>query len=211
VRFSTATPGRVQQLAGQAGYAFDVPVGTTLSTTVTTPTLDCAAVSPAYAGEQVGEQLTLELSNEYVMEQSWCTGGQQYDQVNVYLTDQAYNPAPVPFDSTTVDGTALGAYLASDPGAGGVEASWRVRAQVVLTGNGFTGATAVTFTPQGGTPVDAPTFTVDGDGRITATVPDSRRSSAPGSSRSSPTPRSRSAPPPARSWWPTSTAPRTWR
>jgi hypothetical protein len=89
---STYTPGRVQQIPGESGYAFLLPTGTTLQTTVTAPTLSCNLIPVSFRNEQIGVQNTLEIAGEYIVEQSWCTGGAQVNQVNLDISNQGYNP-----------------------------------------------------------------------------------------------------------------------
>jgi len=102
-----ATPGRVEQLAGQAGYAFDTTGDLSLATTVTVPTLQCSAVPLSERNAQPGLQLSLEIGGQYVMVQSFCAPGgspgsyQQYSILNVLLSG-------VPYQST--------GYMATVPG-----------------------------------------------------------------------------------------------
>ena len=86
-------PGRVQQLPGESGYAMLLTAGTTLSTTLTAPTLSCNQIPVQYRNEQIGVQNTLEIGGEYVMEQSWCSSNnQQFQQINIDVSNQPYNP-----------------------------------------------------------------------------------------------------------------------
>jgi hypothetical protein len=79
-RLATSTPGRVQQLQGQAGYAFDLPsMDTSLTTTVTIPTLTCTGLP---GSQTFGIQLSLEIGGAYSMVQTFCFGGQQYNEIN---------------------------------------------------------------------------------------------------------------------------------
>jgi|GEM_PF-3403228 len=86
---STSTPGRVQQLPGQSGYAFDIPTtgAVSISTTVTVPNLNCDAVPVRLRNYTFGLQQNLEMNGDYVMIQDFCTtsnrgGYDQYDQLN---------------------------------------------------------------------------------------------------------------------------------
>ncbi len=98
VPLTTSTPGRVQQLQGQAGYAFDTPSSTTITTTVTVPTIQCSAVPFFDQGNQPGLQESLEIGGQYAMVQSFCGPGgapgsyQQYNSLNFLLNGVPYRP-----------------------------------------------------------------------------------------------------------------------
>jgi len=105
-----ATPGRVEQLEGQAGYAFDTASTISLNTTVTVPTVQCSTVPAFERDTQPGLQLSLEIGGQYVMVQSFCAPGgspgsyQQYNYLNVLLTG-------VPYQSTGYRATFPGAQV----------------------------------------------------------------------------------------------------
>lgn len=97
LRPAVANPGRVQQIAGQAGYAFDTGTTVTVSTTVTVPTLQCGLVPVAERSSQPGLQQTLEVGGQYVMVESFCApssggGYSQFNLMNALLNGQPYDP-----------------------------------------------------------------------------------------------------------------------
>jgi hypothetical protein len=86
--FTLDQPGRVEQLPGQAGYALTVPLGTTSTTTLTTPSLTCAAVPSIYRETETGVQLTMEVNGVYVYGQATCFDGEQTDYFAVSFTSR---------------------------------------------------------------------------------------------------------------------------
>jgi len=169
-----ATPGRVEQLEGQAGYAFDTASTISLNTTVTVPTVQCSTVPAFERDTQPGLQLSLEIGGQYVMVQSFCAPGgspgsyQQYNYLNVLLTG-------VPYQSTGYRATFPGAQVelaeAADASsltasitAPGFTQSWTVDGS--WTGSAFVGALDYLENPAGGVPAYSPvsfaSTTVDG-------------------------------------------------
>lgn len=161
-----ATPGRVQQLPGQAGYAFDTPATIALATTVTVPTLQCSGVPQFERNSQPGLQLSQEIGGQYVMVQSFCAPGgspgsyQQYNYMNVLLAGIPYQPTGLlgTFPgaqihlSETADSSGLTATIAA-PGQGfsqsfNVPGSW--------TGSAFVGTLDYLENANGGVPAYNP-------------------------------------------------------
>lgn len=85
----SSTPDRVEQFAGQAGYAFDLPTTgpASLTTTITVPTVNCGQVPFSLRNNTYGIQITLEMGADQAMLQTFCAPSgigayQQFNEIN---------------------------------------------------------------------------------------------------------------------------------
>lgn len=176
--FTDDQPGRVEQLPGEAGYAFSAPLGTTVTTTVTTPTLTCGAVPPADRSVEAGEQITLELAGQYLFEQSFCFLGEEYNRFNVSISSQPYTPEGLDSVTSGVTGTftetvyatrVVAAMVVPDQKGNPkiIDETWTIPGSFTPhAGGGFVGTLDEVYTSAGGTvPFTQLTFgATDADG-----------------------------------------------
>lgn len=160
--FTDDQPGRVEQLPGQAGYAFSAPLGTTVTSTVTAPNLTCSAVPPADSSVETGEQITFELAGQYLMVQSFCFVGELYDRFNVLISSQAYTPygleAVTPGATGTLTETVYATRVVAtmdipaQRGAAAFDRTWDIPGSFTSdAGGGFIGTLDRVYTSAGGT------------------------------------------------------------
>lgn len=155
--FTDNQPGRVVQLSGQAGYAVStLPLGTTMTTTVTTPTLTCKQVPSQYDGVQTGVQLTFEMEGIYLYAQSYCVEGGQTDYFAVSFTSQrqeTVTPGVTATLTETVDATEVVATMdiPAQRGAQSLDKTWDVGGSFKSAG-GFVGILAEPYNGSGAIP-----------------------------------------------------------
>jgi IPT/TIG domain len=172
--FTDNQPGRVQQLPGEAGYALTLPVGATVTTTLTTPTLTCKQVPSQYDNVDTGMQLTFEVGGVYLYEQSYCIEGFQTDYFAVTFTSRRLlevTPGVTATFTETLDATEVVATMdvPEQRGAATFDRTWDVGGAFSHGAGGFIG---VLDEPYDGSAGGIPPYTqipfndteVDGEG-----------------------------------------------